>query len=107
MSMSGGSTTVLAEQMSGGFVDGQGNVLMFYGAESFVVHLVTWVIYITDMGNNRIRTCTPSGNVGTCSNTIVTYVRDMYHSCNGMNYKTFRSVELGRSACPLANPPLV
>ena len=42
---------------------------LFYGAESFVVRPVVWVIYITDMGNNRTRTCTPSGNDGTLTGT--------------------------------------
>ena len=69
MSMNGGSTTVLVGQTSGGFVDGQDTVEMFFGAEIFVIYLVTLVIYITAMGNNRIRACTPSGNVGKLTGT--------------------------------------
>ena len=67
--MNGGSTTVLAWQTSGGFVDGQDTVAMFYYARGLVIHPVTGVIYITDAGNNRIRTCTPSGNVTTLTRT--------------------------------------
>ena len=69
MPMNGGSTTVLAGSGSYGFADGQGTAAVFYSANGFVIHPVTGVMYITDADNNRIRTCTLSGNVGTLTGT--------------------------------------
>ena len=69
MSINGGSTTVLAGQSISGFADGQGTAAMFNVALGLVIHPVTGMIYITDMCNNRIRTCTPSGYVTTLTGT--------------------------------------
>ena len=55
-----------------GFADGQGTAAMFHWPTGFVVHAVLWVIYIADRANNRIRTCTSSGNVGTLTGSSTT-----------------------------------
>ena len=57
--------TVLAGSGSTGFADGQGTAAMFNYASGLAIHPVTGVIYIADSVNNRIRTCTPSGDVTT------------------------------------------
>lgn len=69
MPVGGGWYSVLAGSGVLGFADGQGILAKFYGANAFVVHPVTGVIYITDQTNNRVRACTPQGLVSTVVGT--------------------------------------
>ena len=68
MSVGGGATSVLAGSVYG-FLNEQGTAAMFHVPSGLAVHAVTGVVFITDAVNNRVRTCTELGLVGTLTGT--------------------------------------
>ena len=65
MPVGGGTTSVLAGQTFGGWMDGQGTDAKFQTPSALVVHPGTGTMYIADMRNHRIRVCTALGLVST------------------------------------------